>query len=691
MSGASSPVATKLRTLDLPVPAGPWSADAWLIERPLRLETSGTATCVVSACGRPAGTGAGDRPGGADVLCVAHRRRYLKQPRIPLPQFIADQETASPIRAPRGANTRKRFYPPIDFTAVAPQLAHELRYITSVKIRRAHWGTGDYVQALLRAAVHYGQQRGMVSLLAHPVDELVADIQRRLDAARSPGQSLSGYRQLAVVLPSMVRLLESATADPWDNDVWHPAELGIKMANARTTECTYWANVTCDWLRLGLKHLAKRHLQAGTRQYRTIAAYARGGRLLSRFMAEEAGEIAPHDLTRQVYLDFVSWARGETGVKTDLNAINTLARLLVEMRAERLVPMLPDTTFLLRGENPVPKTMEPKPFPADVLDQIDKMTAEDPLLPADVRLLLRVFRATGPRASEALLLPRDCIRHIDGRGYSLEYFMSKTQNWRRVPLPERLGRDLADQARNVVDTYGPNCPWLFPYAGRTPRTNTVLHAGGNSPAWAYNTFTNLVWAAYQRNGVTRSAITGEVLTGAQVHRFRHTVATGLLNEGWSQYEVQQFLGHRSATMVQAYAEIHEDKLRAKYDEFVKHAIDVTGQRHQVDVGGAATLERIRDRMIRTTLPNGYCTLPEKQTCDFVPTPCLSCKPFFRTTPTFLPIHIRQRDEALRELELAKEQGRHRAIQAHEQTVDRLNVIIVGLEAAKNTTPTEEAS
>jgi len=233
VSGASSPVPTRLNTLDLPVPTGPWSADAWLIERPLRLETSGTATCVVSPCGRPAGTGGGDRPGAADVLCVAHRRRYLKQPRIPLPQFIADQATASPIRAPRGANTRKRFYRPIDFTAVAPQLAHELRYITSVKIRRAHWGTGDYVQALLRAAVHYGQQRRLASLLAEPTDDLVADIQRRLAAAKSSGRPLSGYRQLAIVLPSMVRLLESATADPWANDIWHPAELGIKMANAR--------------------------------------------------------------------------------------------------------------------------------------------------------------------------------------------------------------------------------------------------------------------------------------------------------------------------------------------------------------------------------------------------------------------------------------------------------------------------
>lgn len=189
-----------------------------------------------------------------------------------------------------------------------------------------------------------------------------------------------------------------------------------------------------------------------------------------------------------------------------------------------------------------------------------------------------------------------------------------------------------------------------------------------------------VWALYQSHGITASQITGEVLTGAQLHRFRHTIATGLLNEGWSQYEVQKFLGHESPTMMQAYAEIHDDTLHKKYAEFVKHAIDVTGTRHQESFDTNVTVERLRDRMVRSAVPNGCCVLPEKQDCDFAPSPCLSRKPFFRTTPTFLPIHIRQRDESLRELDLAREQGRERAAEIHARTVERLDVIIAGLES-----------
>ena len=121
-------------------------------------------------------------------------------------------------------------------------------------------------------------------------------------------------------------------------------------------------------------------------------------------------------------------------------------------------------------------------------------------------------------------------------------------------------------------------------------------------------------------------------------------------------------------------------MQKKDADFIKHAIDITGTRHAEPQDAVVTVERLRDRMVRSALPNGFCTLPEKQECDFAPSPCLSCKPFFRTTPAFLPVHIRQRDEARRQLELAREEGRDRAVEIHAKTIDRLDVIIAGLES-----------
>jgi integrase/recombinase XerD len=441
--------------------------------------------------------------------------------------------------------------------------------------------------------------------------------------------------------------------------------------------------VTCGWLRRGLKPLARQHLEAGTRAFGTLQMWTRGAGLLSRFI-EEMGGIEPAELTRPVFLEFLGWVRTDEDLtKTDLNAVNCIAQCLLELRTTEIVPDLPETTFLLRGENPVRKQRAPKPFPADLIAKIDEMIAQDPLLSEEQRLMLRVLRSTGPRVSELLLLPRDSVRHVEGRGYSLEYFRSKVQDWRRIPITEDLGRALAAQAASVAERHGEDCRWMFPYLGRSPRTG--VRSGGTGRTilhWTYQRFSQSVRTAYRRNGISRSSLTGEQLAGAGLHRFRHTIATELLNSGWSQYEVQKFLGHKSATMGQAYAEIHDDTLALKYKEFVANAVDVDGVRHSVDVKGAAQVERLRDRVVRSTLPNGYCTLPEKQQCEFIPTPCLSCKPFFRTTPVFLGVHIRQRDEAVKALEQAKADGRQRAVDANQRTIQQLDTIIVSLQQEK---------
>lgn len=660
----------------LQVPEGPWKAPTWAIERPVRFSTSGTEVCAVSGCDRPAGRAEGDVARATDVLCVAHRRRMAKAKARDLADFITSQ-AGKPIYPARGARTRRPTYPVVDFTLVDPNLAHELRFVTGTKINRRAWRDPKYIAGVLRAAVEYAAGTGVTTLMDFPAaPDGPFGSHRRTEMF--PGLVGAHWRDLTSALPSMVKVLRDATPDPWDSNLWRAADLGFGDSEKALPSLS-WNAVTCDWLRNGLKSYARQHLLAGTRAWSTLASYVRGGSLLSRFMDDETGPVAPDEVSRSFFLDLVAWVRSEDATRTDLSAVTSLARVLTDLRELDIVPTLPSTVFLLRGENRNRQTRRPKPLPADILERFDHMIATAQDVPSGVRLMLRVYRAVGPRSSECLTLPRDCIRHLHGRGYTLEYHQSKTDSIRAVPMPDKLGEDLAAHALWVAEMLGPDYPWLFPRLDEQPRMHHLVHHAGQPRPWSYQAFSTAVWALYRKHGITSSTITGEVLTGAQLHRFRHTIATGLLNEGWSQYEVQKFLGHESATMMQAYAEIHDDTLQRKYSEFIKHAIDVTGARHQESLDATVTVERLRDRMVRSALPNGYCVLPEKQDCDFAPSPCLSCKPFFRTTPTFLPIHIRQRDESLRQLDLAREQGRERAAEIHARTAERLNVIIDTLE------------
>jgi integrase/recombinase XerD len=662
----------------LRVPDGPWNAPTWLIDRPMRFSASGAQSCAVDTCNGGAGRAEGDRPRTTDVLCVAHRRRLVKSAQNEtLAEFIANQ-AGRPILQPRGANSRRLTFPPIEFKSVNAHLAHELRFIAATKINRLAWRSPHYLAQVLAAAVEYGAETGVSTLLDFPSTPKLASGTAR---ARQmfPSHSGAQWRSLASALPGMVAILREATPDPWDSEIWRAADLGIGESQ-RTFLNHSWNVVTCEWLRIGLKAYARQHLVAGTRSWGTVRLYVRGGSILSKYMDTMDRHVDAEDVDRAYFQDFVAWVRRNPSKPVDIGAVTTLARLLTDMREMGVVPSLPSTVYLLRGENPNNRKRRPKPFPADIVERIDHMIATADDIPDDIRLMLRVYRAVGPRSSECLVLPRDSIRHVNGRGYSLEYHQSKTDSVRAVPISDDLGKDLAAHALSVAEFFGVDFPWLFPRLDQAPRMHTLVHYAGQPMPWPYKAFVSAVWALYRKHGIITSQITGETLTGAQLHRFRHTIATDLLNGGWSQHEVQKFLGHTSPTMMQAYAEIHDDTLHRKYTEFVEQSIDITGAQHRGSIDATATVERLRDRIIRSTLPNGYCTLPEKQNCDFAPSPCLSCKPFFRTTPTFLPIHVRQRDESLRQLDLARKEGRERSVEIHSRTVRSLDVIIGSLQA-----------
>lgn len=670
---AREPLAGRLPILD-----GPWNADVWELERPVRLATSGTTECVVATCSLPAGAAEGDRPQATDSLCTGHRRRRAKgSHEATLEQFIQNQATARVIGRSRGANTRKPTYPAIDFRLVDPRLADELRYVVSIKVNRNSWRDPRYVNTLLLAAIFLSRKYCAIHL-----NEMPAALERELhvpaDKTNVDVMSNTARRDFGAALPGMLRTLESATPDPWDADIWHPTNLGIPTPPTSNFKSIRWSRVSCGWLREGLRLLTRERLQSGAVSWATACNYTRGGIAFSKFIEAEVGSIDPEDMSRPLFLDFVAWLRDDNGSTSDIVAARTLSRLLADMRDSDLIEGLPLRAFTLRGDIPDKALRKPKPFPDDMLEHFDELLRDDTAFPPDVQLMMRVFRAIGPRATEVLSMAPDVVTFVEGRGYTMSYYQTKIDHWRTVPLPPLVGEALVEQRKMVESTYGRDCPYLFPYFGPATRMNNLVHARSGFSAWPYWRFTELVWSVYQARGITSSAQTGETLAGPHLHRFRHSIATGLLNEGWSQYEVQKFLGQKSPTMMQAYAEIHDDNLRDKYMSYIDGAVDIAGKSQPILTAVEADTERLRAKMVRAELPNGFCVLPEKQNCDFLPSPCLSCA-FFRTTPTFLPIHIRQRDDSLRELDVARADGRERAVQTHEQTIGRLNTIIDGLQ------------
>ena len=116
-------------------------------------------------------------------------------------------------------------------------------------------------------------------------------------------------------------------------------------------------------------------------------------------------------------------------------------------------------------------------------------------------------------------------------------------------------------------------------------------------------------------------------------------------------------------------------------------VNLAGERIAYDRGAlTAEAEWTKHNMARVqaSLPNGYCGRPPQQDCPH-PNACLTC-PDFQTTPAFLDIHRRQRDETRLLIATAEADGRFRPADNHRQVHDNLDRLIAALEDIADTTP-----
>ena len=171
------------------------------------------------------------------------------------------------------------------------------------------------------------------------------------------------------------------------------------------------------------------------------------------------------------------------------------------------------------------------------------------------------------------------------------------------------------------------------------------------------------------------------------HQFRHTLGTRLINTGVPQHVIQRLLGHASPQMTARYATLHDTTVRAAFDQYCQQRVNLAGERIAYDPDApTAQAEWTKHNMARVqaSLPNGYCGRPPQQDCPH-PNACLTC-PDFQTTPAFLDIHRRQRDETKQLIATAEADGRFRLAGNHRQVHDNLNRLITALKDIGDTTP-----
>jgi integrase len=278
-----------------------------------------------------------------------------------------------------------------------------------------------------------------------------------------------------------------------------------------------------------------------------------------------------------------------------------------------------------------------------------------------MRILMLLAR-TGRRAGELLLLDYDCLLPIPGlaaheHDSSPDAIVAKLR-FQQTKIEGAPNTIFVDS--EVVAIIRAQQQWVHAHVQALLQDETAP-----PPRYLFlaATHNNRGRHSYPKTTVTRRLKQLGELTDirdsqgrrpplSNVHRFRHTRATSLINAGVPVHVVQRYLGHLSSEMTMRYAHTLRETHEREFLRYKK--ITAEGSDLELDPRDLFALIELGKRTDRV-LPNGLCMLPPRQTCDRG-NACLTCDKF-TTDASYLPEHeqqlgklselIAQRQEAFR--------------------------------------------
>jgi integrase len=601
--------------------------------------------CAVEGC---------ERGGWSKQLCDSHYNRWRLAGRPPLDDYCA---TTGPIPS-RGTLDRTDAF---DLRELPLQLRLEVAY--SIQKRHDERRV-RLIPVMVHQLVALLAASQAISLLERPVADWVAE-------AIATGRARSGSRtigQLRYAYRHLQDLAEGTDAESeFARDLWRASMLGLDTT--RPPRTVSFAEISQPWLRATAKRHARFRLASGKR-LSTIDIEARSIRYFSQFLAELHPTVKDEtDLDRSIIEHYISWMTTNAlgGYQTN-TALVTLRGFLEACRRHRWLPAMPAEVVIYIDEIP----RRPRPLPRFV-DEFVMAQLEDPdnldRLPDDTtRHLLVVLMETGLRAFDGCALPFNPVIDDSVGWPCLRFFNHKMAAEQMIPLSSAAAQAIRDQQTHLQARFDVPPPVLFPADNANP---------DGIRSMSYGTLRDRL-SRWERDIGLHDEFGRPVVVTA--HQFRHTLGTRMINQGVPQHIVQKMLGHASPQMTARYATIHDTTVRAAFDDYQRHRVDIQGQRLDFDPGApSADAEWVKHNLSRVaaSLPNGYCGRPPQQDCPH-PNACLTC-PDFQTTPTFLPLHRRQRDDTLELIVAAEQAGNTRLAANHRQVADNLAQVIDALE------------
>jgi integrase len=521
------------------------------------------------------------------------------------------------------------------------------------------------------------------------IDRSVSDWERELVRERARRTGTLGWTKSG---PGIFRrcyrhlIIAYDPREWWQHDAWSPrfdARIPLREHEPAVARAGYdFTIVEQRWLREALKWQLKTALETGLLRWASVLKRLDSLTIFSQFIAErgidEPRLCADRAELRLLALEFLAHVkqrrarcganRGELvangTVRHTINHVERFyafmadykeeaARALGEPRWEALGDQ--HARLWRPGEKPLPPRLpdEDVYFDDHTMAQVMRHAGllgaspeEGGLGDEQAMRILMLLARTGRRAGELLLLDFDCLLPITGipaaeHDTSPDAVVAKLR-FQQTKIEGGPNTIFVDS--EVVAIVRAQQQWVHDHVRALLRDSDAPPPRYLFVAISRN---NLGRHSYPKTTVTRRLKQlGELADIrdsegcrprlSNVHRFRHTRATSLINAGVPVHVVQRYLGHLSAEMTMRYAHTLRETHEREFLRYKKVTAD--GQDLGLDPRDLFALIELGKRTDRV-LPNGLCMLPPRQTCNRG-NACLTCDKF-TTDASYLPEHEQQ--------------------------------------------------
>lgn len=587
-------------------------------------------TCRFPGCGLDAE--------GAAGLCLVHRSRWARNGRPPVDSWLLSCEMVG----------RDRF----DLRPLPMPMRLEIAYAIQCRVDERRTKTRpDQVRRLLRKL----PGSGVTSLLEHNPESW---------AAYLGFSSERGSIERRFLLDAIGYLRDLIDGVGWDTeyprDVWLLRRLGYPGRD----NALRFDGIEPDWLRSLTKRWARWRLSTGTALATVIADVRAITTFAQSFPSLQRG---PEALTRElVEAHLAHLAVRYPNPKSRTGQIGSLASLLRTTRQHGWEPRLAPRVDLYREDYPRLTAGPPRALSEAVMMQLEREENLARFADPRGRLLARILMNTGLRVGDGSRLRLDCIVR-DGQGAPyLHYTNHKMRRDAFVPIDTELAEAIIAQQQAVLAEFT-EPTFLLPRPTRNP-----------DGRWPFSTAT---FRGELREWLHVCDIRDELGRPVRVtpHQWRHTFGTRLINNEVPQETVRRLLDHASHQMTAHYARLSDNTIREQWERARK--VNIAGESLAADTGPLGEAVWMKNNLARAkiALPNGYCTLPLQQRCEYA-NACLTC-PVFVTTAEFMPQHRRQLEQTRTLIEQADQHGHQRVVEMNRTVEKNLLAIISGLTAS----------